>query len=127
MDQVPVEPLRGGRRRLQLRLPLTLLGAVEACARRSEVPTGAFVRLLLEDVMADRPATLGQALRARRPSDPELPAIAGLVASEHVRHILETVFSSHRVELAQARVLAYASAEERLEELRLRLEREAAS
>lgn len=102
MDELPTMPLGRGRRRLQLRLPPGLLEAVERCARQSEVPAGALVRLLLEDALADRPATLRDALRARQTDASELPPLACLVAIEHVRHLLEEVLAQRDFDRSKA-------------------------
>lgn len=124
MESLSSEGLRSRprRRRLQLRLPLPLLEAVERCAERSGMPAGAFVRLLLEDVMADEPRSAAQALRRRASGDEQLPAIAALIAAEHARLVIEAIFPSRAYDWVATRGEAVDSAEERLEELRRRFE-----
>ncbi|MGI8564808.1 MAG: hypothetical protein ACR2MZ_14880 [Candidatus Dormibacter sp.] len=109
------------RRRLQLRLPAQLSAELGDCAQRSGISVVAFVRLLLENAMSSHPATASEAMRGPSDAD-DLPALAGLVATENVLSFLESIFPEGRSRAREGRAVALSYAEERLEELKRHLE-----
>ncbi len=109
------------RRRLQLRLPVHLSAELSDCAQRSGISVGAFVRFLLENAMSSHPATASEAVRGPSDAD-DLPALAGLVATENVLRFLESIYPEGQSRARDARAFALSYAEERLEELKRHLE-----
>jgi hypothetical protein len=119
MDHSSAASLRR-RHRLQVRVPGELQVALENCARRSGISVGALARLALEDFMAGAPGTAVDALKRQGPID-QAPALASLWAGEQILRFLDVVFGTHH-HVQDTRGIALAAAEERLAELRQRVD-----
>jgi hypothetical protein len=112
---------RGTLVRVQVRLPVELHGALEACAERSGLSTVGLVRVLLEEALATSPATASQALKSRR-GIADLVSLSALVASEHAIKLYELIIPDGSRRSRDARGLALEAAERRIEEVRTQIE-----
>ena len=117
-------PRRSVKRRLQVRLGPELYAAAAACAERSGVSLGSFVRLIVEDSLAAQPRTVPEALVGRGDVETRVATLAGLVASENALLAVEKVFPKDRWDVAGLRTEAIARAEQRLAEVRSHIDRE---
>lgn len=109
--------------RLQIRLPRQLHQTLEACAERSGLSVVGLVRVVLEDFLAASPATVSEAIKARR-GNLDLIALSALVACEQTLKLLELVTPGARRFSIEARAEAWSAAEDRLQEVRTQLEAE---
>ena len=107
--------------RLQVRVPGQLHRTLEACAERSGLSTVGLVRVLLEEALAESPATASEALKSRRGTD-DLVSLSALVASEHAIKLYELIIPEGSRRSREARTLALEAAERRLEEVRAQIE-----
>lgn len=118
---VELKPTRiRARRRIQLRLDVSLAERLEDCAERSGVSVAALVQTILEDALDGERPTLSSILRRRDAES--LPALAGLWAAEEVLRAIE--FNSVRRPGVEQRRDALLKAEARLEELQRHLDGE---
>lgn len=115
---------RSAVRRLQVRLAHDLYEEAEACAKRSGVSLGSFVRLLLEDALAAKPTTVPAALVGRGDVETRVATLASLVASEHALLALEKIFPRDRWDYMGVGPQAIGRAEQRLADVRSHVERE---
>jgi hypothetical protein len=115
---------RSAVRRLQVRLARDLYEDAAACAKRSGISLGSFVRLLLEDSLAAKPQTVADALVGRGDVETRVATLAGLVASENALLAVEKVFPKDRWDGSGMRTEAIARAEQRLADVRSHVERE---
>jgi hypothetical protein len=111
-------------RRLQVRLAPELYDAAVACAGRSGISLGSFIRLLLEDSLATNPRSVPEALVGRGDVETRIATLAGLVASENALLAVEKVFPKDRWGGSGLRTEAIARAEQRLADVRSHVERE---
>ena len=107
--------------RLQVRIPVQLHRTLEACAERSGLSTVGLVRVLLEEALAQSPATASEALKSRRDAA-NLVSLSALVASEHAIKLYELILPEGSRRSREVRALALEAAERRLEEVRAQIE-----
>ena len=112
------------KKRVQVRLGRELYAAAEACAERSGIALGAFVRLLIEDSMAAQPKTVPDALIGRGDVETRVSTLASLVASENALLALEKFLPRERWQTTELRAEAIGRAEQRLAEVRQHVDRE---
>jgi hypothetical protein len=77
--------------------------------------------VLLEEALAQSPATASEALKSRRGAA-DLVSLSALVASEHAIKLYELILPEGNRRSREVRALAFEAAESRLEEVRAQVE-----
>jgi hypothetical protein len=79
--------------------------------------------VLLEEALAQSPATASEALKSRRGAA-DLVSLSALVATEHAIQLYELILPEGSRRSREARTLALEAAERRLDEVRAQIEQD---